>query len=111
MRAKLWFKCAAMHDPVCPKQVSPAIITWEAKNRDIQLVIERGFKGHELVKRMRGWVTVEPLKVLEIVERYGKFIVDDAGELYVEISDEENFQIMKESLYNEFGDEILLEKL
>ena len=111
MRGKLWFKCAAMHDPVCPKQVLPANITWEAKRRDIQLVIERGFKGDELVKRMKGWVTVDPYKVLEHVEKYGKFIIDEAGELYVEISDEKDFHKLKESLYDEFGDEILFEKL
>src|SRR4030065_2971487 len=33
LRAKLWFRCAAMHDPVTPMIVQPAIIGWEANKR------------------------------------------------------------------------------
>ena len=46
-RAMLWFKCAAMHDPVRPVIKQPAVIGWEAKQRQIDLVIERSFKGEE----------------------------------------------------------------
>ena len=110
MIAKLWFKCAAMHDPVCPKLLSQCLITWEAKFRDVQVVIERKFKGDELVRRMKGWVTVEPEKVIEIVNKYGKFKINDNGELFVEINNDENFEKLKKELKEKFSEEIVLEK-
>ena len=110
MIAKLWFKCAAMHDPVCPKLLSPCLITWEAKFRDVQVVIERKFKGDELVRRMKGWVTVNPEDVIEVVNKYGKFKINDNGELFVEIEDEKNFEKLKDELKEKFSDEIILEK-
>jgi hypothetical protein len=36
--------------------VQPALIGWEAKYRQIDLTIERAFKGDELVRRMKGWI-------------------------------------------------------
>ena len=53
-RAMLWFKCAAMHDPVRPVIKTQAAIGWEAKNRQVDLVIEGPLKGDELLKRMNG---------------------------------------------------------
>ena len=41
VRGKIWFRCAVVHDPVCPKIVNPALIGWEAKYRKIDLLIER----------------------------------------------------------------------
>jgi len=111
MRVKLWFKCAAMHDPVCPKILSPCLITWEAKFRDVQVVIERKFKGDELVRRMKGWVTVDPNKVIEIVNKYGKFVIDERGELYVMLQDDNYFQLLEDDLKQNFGSEIYLEKI
>ena len=58
IRAKLWFRCAAMHDPVTPMVAQPALVGWEAKKRRVDLTIERAFNGEELVKRMKGWVTI-----------------------------------------------------
>ena len=52
-RAMLWFKCAAMHDPVRPVLKQPAVIGWEAKQRQVDLVIERSFQGEELLSRMK----------------------------------------------------------
>ncbi len=109
MKAKFWFKCAAMHDPVCPKLLSPCLITWEAKYRDVQVVIERRFKGDELVKRMKGWVTVDPEKVLEIVNNFGKFVIDDKGELFVEVDSKEDFNKLKEELKKYFNEEVEIE--
>jgi len=43
----LWFKCAAVHDPVRPVVKKPAVIGWEAKQRQVDLVIERSFEGDE----------------------------------------------------------------
>jgi hypothetical protein len=44
IRAKLWFRCAVVHDPVTPTVVQPAVIGWEAKQRQVlddkELVIE-----------------------------------------------------------------------
>jgi hypothetical protein len=45
VRGKIWFRCAVVHDPVTPMVVQPALIGWEAKQRNIDLVIERAFKG------------------------------------------------------------------
>lgn len=61
-RAMLWFKCAAMHDPVRPVIKHPVVIGWEAKQRQIDLVIERSFKGEELLRRMQGWFTVDVIR-------------------------------------------------
>ena len=85
IRAKLWFRCAAMHDPTTPIIVKPAVIGWEAKERDVDLTIERAFKGDELVLRMKGWVTVDVKKVVEVVKKHGYLKVLDERELVVEI--------------------------
>jgi len=45
--------------------VQTALIVWEAKQRRVELQIERAFNGDELVSRMNGWVTVERSKVIE----------------------------------------------
>ncbi len=111
MIAKLWFKCAAMHDPVCPKILSPCLITWEAKFRDVQVVIERRFKGDELVRRMKGWVTVDPEKVIEIVNRYGKFKINEKGELFIELPDEISYKSLQSALQEIFSEEVILEKI
>jgi hypothetical protein len=39
-RAMVWFNCAALHDPVRPVIKQAAIIGWEAKQRQIDLVVE-----------------------------------------------------------------------
>lgn len=71
IRAKLWFRCAVVHDPVTPIVVQPAVIGWEAKHRHIDLTIERAFKGEELVRRVKGWVTVDPSKVIDVINNFG----------------------------------------
>ena len=111
MKVKLWFKCAAMHDPVCPKIISPCLITWEAKFRDVQVVIERKFKGEELVRRMKGWITVELDKVIELINKYGQFIINENGELFVELKNPNDFSLLESELKNIFGEEVLIEKV
>ncbi len=111
MIVKVWFKCAAMHDPVCPKIISPCLITWEAKYRDVQVVIERKLKGDELVKRMKGWITIDPNEVIGIVEKYGKFIVNENGELFVELKSSDIYNDFEKELTERFGEEILIEKM
>lgn len=109
IRAKIWFRCAAVHDPICPLLVRPAIIGWEAKYRDIDLVIERAFKGDELVRRMKGWITVDPYKVIEIVNGYGRLKVLDDREIVVEIESITEFNKLQEAIDKEFGDQVDVE--
>ena len=109
IRAKLWFRCAAMHDPVTPIIVQPALIGWEAKKRRIDLTIERAFRGEELVRRMKGWVTVDPSKVIESVQSHARLKVLDDRELVVEMETMEDFENLRKSLSNNFGGEIDLE--
>jgi hypothetical protein len=106
IRGKLWFRCAAMHDPVTPTIVQPALIGWEAKQRKIELLIERAFNGEELVRRMKGWITVEPSKVIEIVNRFGRLKVLDDKELVIEAEKMDDFENLQKALQEAFGNEV-----
>ncbi len=106
IRAKLWFRCAVVHDPVTPMIVQPALIGWQAKNRQVDLTIERAFDGEELVRRMKGWVTVEPSKVIEIVRRFGRLKVLDDRELVIEMEHLQSLQDLQKALYDAFGNEV-----
>lgn len=109
VKAKLWFKCAAMHDPVTPTLVHTAVIGWEAKYRDVELQIERGFNGEELVQRMKGWVTTDPYEVIEEVKGYGRLRVLDERELVLEVDTMEAYESLRSALQAKFGGEIELE--
>jgi len=111
VRGKLWFRCAARHDPVTPKVIRPAVIGWEAKERKVSLQIERSFNGEELVHRMKGWVTVNPSEAIEIVRRFGRLKVLDDTELVVETEDEDRFQNLQKALQEAFGGEVDLEPI
>lgn len=106
IRAKLWFRCAAMHDPVTPVVIQPAIIGWEAKERKVELKIERAFNGEELIHRMKGWVTTDPSQVIEVVRQYGRIKVLDDRELVIELEKMENFQNLQKALFEAFGKEM-----
>ena len=106
IRAKLWFRCAAMHDPVTPIVVQPALIGWEAKQRSVELLIERAFNGEELVQRMKGWITADPSKVIETVQRFGRLKVLDDKELVIEFEKMEGFQNLQKALAEAFGNEV-----
>jgi hypothetical protein len=86
--------------------VQPALIGWEAKERTVELQIERAFNGEELVRRMKGWVTVDPLKVIEIVNRFGRLKVLDDRELVIEVEKTEDFQKLQKALDEAFGNEV-----
>ena len=103
IRAKLWFRCAVVHDPVTPIVVQPALIGWEAKHRQIDLTIERAFKGEELVQRMKGWVTVEPSTVIEIIREFGRLKVLDDKELVIEMEDLESYYALQRAFHDAFG--------
>jgi hypothetical protein len=109
IRARLWFRCAAVHDPVTPVIMSPAVIGWDAKRRKIDLTIERAFKGDELVLRMNGWVTVDVKKVVEVVKKYGFLKVLDDRDLVVEFEGKDDFQTLESALIDNFKDQVDLE--
>ncbi len=111
IRAKLWFRCAAMHDPVTPTLVKPAVIGWEAKHRTVDLTIDRPFKGDELVMRMKGWVTVDVKKAVHAVRKRGRLKVLDGRELVVEFESEEDFQALNSELTEVFGDQLDMERI
>ena len=109
IRAKIWFRCAAVHDPISPVLVHPAIIGWEAKQRQIDLTIERAFKGDELLRRMKGWITVDPSKVIEVINEFGRLKILDDKELVVETEDREMFDNLRKKLSSIFGNQIDVE--
>ena len=109
VRAKIWFRCAAVHDPITPMVVQPGLVGWEAKNRRIDLTIERAFNGEELVRRMKGWITVDPYKVIEVVKEFGRLRVLDDSELVIEVEDSTKLNELQKALYDAFGDEVDIE--
>ena len=109
IRAKVWFRCAAMHDPVQPVLVEPATIGWQAKLREVDLTIERPFSGEELTRRMKGWVTVDPKDFCRVVQPYGWLKVFDDGGLVVEVEDEARFKALETAVAEHFGKEVDLE--
>ncbi|RPI76208.1 MAG: hypothetical protein EHM45_13620 [Desulfobacteraceae bacterium] len=111
IRAKLWLRCAAMHDPVAPVLVQPAIIGWDAKKRKVDLTIERPFKGDELLLRMKGWVTTDVQKVIETVKKHGFLKLLDERELVVEMEDEQDFANLSRELQELFAGEADLERI
>ncbi len=111
VRAKLWLRCAAMHDPVTPVVVQPAIVGWEAKQRRVDLTIERAFSGEELLRRMKGWVTTDPGEVIEIVKKYGRLMVLDDKELFVEFEGQGEFEGLQKGLLETFSGQVDLELL
>jgi hypothetical protein len=111
IRAKLWFRCAAMHDPVTPVLVQPAVIGWEAKKRRVDLTIDRAFKGDELVMRMKGWVTTDVKAVVDVVQTHGFLKVLDDRDLVVELENQKDYDNLARDLEGEFGDQVNLEKV
>src|SRR4030042_2274272 len=109
IRAKIWFRCAVVHDPVSPIVVRPALIGWKAKYRHIDLTIERTFKGDELLRRMKGWITVDPSRVIEVVSEFGRLKVLDDKELVIEMEDRTSFDNLKKNLFTAFGNEVDVE--
>ena len=109
IKAKLWFTCAAMHDSVTPVIARPALIGWDAKVREVELQIERGFSGEELVRRMKGWVTVAPKEGIEVIKGHGRLRVLDERDLVVEVETMEDYEQLSQALQDTFGGEVNLE--
>ncbi len=106
VRAKLWLRCAAMHDPVTPTLVQPAVVGWEAKRRRVDLTIERPFSGEELLRRMKGWVTTDPGEVIEVVKKYGRLKVLDERELVIELEQQDALSRLQAELAETFKGEV-----
>ncbi len=111
VRAKLWFRCAALHDPVTPLLVRPAVIGWEGRQRKIDLTLERPFSGRELALRMKGWVTADVRRVVEVVEAHGFLKLLDERFLVVETDTEEEYAALGEELARRFAGQVELERL
>ena len=111
IRAKLWFMCAAKHDPVTPIIIKPSILGWKAKRREVELTIERIFTGEELVLRMKGWVTTDVSQVIQIIKTHGYLKVLDEQDLVVEMESEEDYEKVTRALKERCGNEVFLERL
>lgn len=111
IRAKLWFMCAAMHDPVTPIIIKPSILGWKAKRREVELTIERIFTGEELTLRMKGWVTTDVRQVIQIIKTHGYLKVLGEQDLVVEMESEEDYEKVTRALKEKCGNEVFLERL
>ncbi len=107
----LWFKCAAMHDPVRPVVKRPAALGWEAKKRQVDLVIERPLRGEDLLSRMKGWFTADVMQVIDIVKRHGRLTLLDDYDLVVETKDAEQMAAIGRELAEAFGEEAWIEQI
>lgn len=110
-RSLLWFKCAAMHDPVRPVIKKPAVLGWIAKHRQVDLEIERPLMGEELLRRMKGWFTVDVQCAADIVRQYGKLKTLDESDLVVETVDSATMTALSQKLAEAFGEAVWLEPL
>ncbi|UCH07519.1 MAG: hypothetical protein JSV55_00535 [Deltaproteobacteria bacterium] len=108
IRLRLFGRCRIYHDPVTPVLRAPAQIGWEAWFRTIDLVTPKNLKGRELLMRTRGWWTVEPSDVAAVIEKYGRLVVGEKGELMVEFTQENAAINLSKALSEQFGDQVLL---
>ena len=108
IRLRLFGRCRIYHDPVTPVVRAPAEIGWDAWFRTIDLITPNLLKGRELLMRTRGWWTVEPSDVAEIVEAHGRLVVGEKGELMVELSDQETLEALSSALSKRFGSQVML---
>jgi hypothetical protein len=107
-RLRLFGRCRIYHDPVTPVLRAPAQIGWEAWFRGIDLITPQKLKGEELLSRTRGWWTVEPAEVAEVVKKHGRLVVGDDGELMVEFPDEKAVENLAAALAERFGNQVLI---
>lgn len=108
IRLRLFGRCRIYHDPVSPVLKSPAQVGWDAWFRSIDLVTPQKLKGEELLRRTRGWWTVEPDEVADVVKRYGHLVVGENGELMVEFEDKKAADNLSKALSEKFGEQVLL---
>jgi hypothetical protein len=109
IQLRLFGRCAIYHDPVTPVLKAPAAIGWKANYREIDLVIERRLKGEELLRRMKGWFTIDPEEIIEAVRPFGKLKVTRDGDLVMELADEAQTLALTQVLKDRFQDQVLLQ--
>jgi hypothetical protein len=93
---------------VSPVLKTPAQVGWDAWYRTIDLVTPQKLKGEELLRRTKGWWTVEPSLIAEVVKKHGRLVVGDGGELMVEFEDEKTAEALANALAGKFGDQVQL---
>jgi hypothetical protein len=108
IRLRLFGRCRIYHDPVSPVAKAPAEVGWTAWFRTIDLVTPQQLKGEELLRRTRGWWTVDPSDVGPVVKQYGRLVVGDGGELMVEFEEEKAAEALALALKERFGDQVQL---
>ncbi len=108
IRLRLFGRCRIYHDPVSPVLLAPAKIGWKAWFRNIDLVTPQPLKGEELLLRTRGWWTVEPRDVAEVVKKYGRLVVGEEGELMTEFADQNAVEALSAELKERCGDQVQL---
>lgn len=108
IRLRLFGRCRIYHDPVSPVLRAPAQIGWDAWFRSIDLVTPQPLKGEELLRRTRGWWTVDPTDVADVVKKHGRLVVGDGGELMVEFQSEPEADALAAALKEKFGDQVQL---
>jgi hypothetical protein len=108
VRLRLFGRCRIYHDPVTPVLRAPAQVGWEGWFRNIDLTTPQPLKGEELLRRTKGWWTVEPDDVAEIVKAYGRLMVGDQGELMVEFADEDAAKDLARALTEAFDNKVQL---
>jgi len=107
-RLRLFGRCRIYHDPVSPVLKGPAQIGWDAWFRTIDLITPQWLKGRELLQRTRGWWTTDPNEVAEVVERHGRLVVGERGELMVELTDSQAAIALSAALADRFGEQVFL---
>ena len=108
IRLRLFGRCRIYYDPVSPVLKAPAEIGWDAWFRTIDLVTPRRLKGRELLMRTRGWWTVEPSLVLDVVEKHAELALGEKGELMVEFKEQEDIEALSSALSDQFDDQVFL---
>lgn len=108
IRLRLFGRCRIYHDPVSPVLREPAQVGWDALFRTIDLVTPQKLKGEELLRRTRGWWTVKPEDVAEVVKTWGRLVIGDGGELMVEFDNQAGADHLAADLKERFGEQVLL---
>ena len=108
IRLRLFGRCRIYHDPVSPVLRAPAEIGWDAWFRKIDLVTPQKLKGEELLMRTRGWWTMDPKDVAEVVKNHGRLVIGDGGELMIELPDQEAAEALSNALTERFGNQVLI---
>ncbi|HOP85454.1 MAG TPA: hypothetical protein PKZ54_03120 [Syntrophorhabdaceae bacterium] len=108
IRLRLFGRCRIYHDPVSPVLKAPAKVGWSAWFRTIDLVTPQPLKGEELLRRTKGWWTVDPTEVAEVVKKYGRLVIGEHGELMVEFNHKRDAEALSNELKERFGDQVQL---